>query len=126
MTPISPTNTVNQRWTTTNRCRWTAARSGVYPWGSEKPKCDLANGLGCGGAPRDVCTTPKGASPYGVQDLAGNLREWVWVDESRSRAKLVGGSFDSGPHDLGKNSVLYPPKNYLAEDAGFRCVYPVD
>ena len=106
---------------------WTAAAGdGFYPWGSDRPKCDLANGLGCGGSLRNVCTTPKGTSPYGVHDLAGNVREWVWVDETRTRAKLVGGSFTSGPQDLGKTSVLYPPKDYTSRDAGFRCVYPMD
>jgi len=48
-----------------------------YPWGTAPPSAELAvyarpyNGT----APTD--DRPRGASPYGVEDMLGNLREWT-------------------------------------------------
>ncbi|MCL3780754.1 hypothetical protein EMN47_10210 [Prolixibacteraceae bacterium JC049] len=57
----------------------------AYPWGNEFPTPELAvidkpNGgfLGCGtGNTLNVGSRPKGASPYGAMDMAGNLWEWT-------------------------------------------------
>jgi len=66
---------------------WNAAR-GVdgrpYPWGDEQPDCDRAVidqwGDGCGRETTwPVGSKPQGASPYGVEDMAGNV--WEWVDD---------------------------------------------
>ena len=50
-----------------------------YPWGAEEPNMDLLcwkrlkEKLGtC-----EVGSRPKGASPYGVLDMAGNVNEWT-------------------------------------------------
>jgi formylglycine-generating enzyme required for sulfatase activity len=55
-----------------------------YPWGEEQPDCDRAvidsGGDGCGRETTwPVGSRPLGASPYGVEDLAGNV--WEWVDD---------------------------------------------
>lgn len=58
---------------------------------------------------------PRGVSPYGVYDMAGNVREWV--DE----AILKGGSWYSDPSTLRSGD---PGHEYLVErddDMGFRC-----
>ena len=75
-----------------------------FPWGDEPPSCAEANFAGCGlRAAEPVASHPSGASPYGVMDLAGNVREWVF-DREESRAKqpkraIRGGMFtDSGSH----------------------------
>jgi len=54
----------------------------IYPWGNSPPDCDRANYEGCAGKPLPVGSHPDGASPYGVLDMAGNVREWVadWYD----------------------------------------------
>ncbi len=59
---------------------WERAASGgkgrIWPWGSGKPDCQLANLKPCGGAPWQVGTS-FGKSAEGVSDLAGNVAEWV-------------------------------------------------
>lgn len=63
-----------------------------YPWGNTEPDCTQVNqtivnehsiyeGLSCPAGPvagiQNVGIHPRGASPYGVHDMAGNAFEWV-------------------------------------------------
>jgi formylglycine-generating enzyme required for sulfatase activity len=67
---------------------WEKAARGTderrYPWGDERPRCELANFEACGGKLRNAGSLPAGASPYGALDLTGNAEEWVndWFDSS--------------------------------------------
>ena len=65
--------------------RWTGSHPNVYPWGDvwDAEKCNNFydhNSAG-GGYQRyqtaPVGSYPSGASPYGCQDMAGNVWEWV-------------------------------------------------
>ena len=71
---------------------WTKAARGShpdhrpYPWGYQTPNCDLTrfddfgNIYGCDRDWRfavEVGSNPKGVSPYGVHNMAGNVREWT-------------------------------------------------
>jgi len=49
-----------------------------FPWGDEPPTCDQAFHEGCD-LPEDgtIDINPDGASPYGVERLAGGAREWT-------------------------------------------------
>lgn len=47
----------------------------IYPWGNSPPDNQHANFSGTGTQP--VGSYPTGASPYGVLDMAGNVKEWV-------------------------------------------------
>ena len=57
----------------------------LYPWGNQTPSCNYAamdnpnaGNLGCGtGTTLGVGSKPLGASPYGAEDMAGNLWEWT-------------------------------------------------
>lgn len=124
---------------------WEKAARGTdarpYPWGHGAPTIELANyrnaspGIYEGLA--DVGSHPRGRSPYGVEDFAGNAAEWVadWFSESYKRGdtrnprgpdegfhkEIRGG----GRHDHEQNLVLtnrfHAEPEHRAADIGFRC-----
>jgi formylglycine-generating enzyme required for sulfatase activity len=102
---------------------WEKAARGTdgrtYPWGNEWDgtranwdeggKVDGYKKLAPAGG------FPKGASPYGAMDMAGNVREWV------DDAVVRGGSWYSNPISLRCGD---PGHDYIVErddDMGFRC-----
>ena len=48
----------------------------AFPWGSNETDCEHANLVGCDGQAAALGSRPSGASPFGVQDLSGNVAEW--------------------------------------------------
>ena len=49
----------------------------MYPWGNEAPTAELCNFNKNVGDTTPVERYPKGASPYGALDMAGNVWEWT-------------------------------------------------
>lgn len=125
---------------------WEKAARGTdgrrYPWGHSEPDCGQALTAACGAnEPADVGTHPAGASPFGVQDMAGNAAEWTadWYapsyyaaapatdpagPASGDRRVVRGGSFATGSRlsMTGYRSFLAPTQ--ALPDLGFRCVWP--
>lgn len=49
----------------------------LYPWGDQAPTAQLANFGAQVGSTTSVQAYPKGASPFGCADMAGNVWEWT-------------------------------------------------
>jgi formylglycine-generating enzyme required for sulfatase activity len=76
-----------------------AARDGRrdvrYPWGNDESNERHANyGYeGSPGSPTPVGLYPAGGTPSGIQDMAGNVWEWVEDDYDKDRKVLRGGAW---------------------------------
>ncbi len=101
----------------------------IYPWGDETATCAYAvidegsgNACGQGDTTFEVASKPKGASPYGVQDMAGNVWEWTSSRDARSRARVVrGGSWFGGARYARASNAFSYAADYRGHYVGFRC-----
>lgn len=77
----------------------------LYPWGSTPPNLSLLNFDDNIGGTVAVDRYPRGASPYGVLQLEGNVREWMqdWFSENYYGVSPYGNP--QGPA-FGKTKVL--------------------
>jgi len=89
----------------------------LYPWGNEmKPEAMPVTESGrTMGPAADVSAHPQGASPFGIQDMTGNV--WQWTDEyvdDHTRAAIVRG----GSHYRPSGSLWYFPQAHRLDQHG--------
>jgi formylglycine-generating enzyme required for sulfatase activity len=114
----------------------------TYPWGAfggGQGICKLAAtlaaernwGKSCTNGPVRVGSYPRGASPFGVLDMAGNVEEWVsdWYAErpgptppsSGNGYVLRGGSWASPPSMARGTARTWASAMEAGPTVGFRC-----
>jgi formylglycine-generating enzyme required for sulfatase activity len=116
---------------------WEKAARGTdgqtYPWGDEEIDNTFAN-YGSSDT-KTVGSYPKGVSPYGAYDMAGNVWEWVadWFDYypgstdtisdyARLSYRVVrGGSWFDGSDNSRSANRFYLEPQYTKDYYGFRC-----
>ncbi len=99
-----------------SEAEWEKAARGeygsVYPWGNRfDPAAANISGskkITAGHHLKPVGSFPKGASPYGVEDMIGNAWEWVW-----EYYQPYPESDDSNNKDYGKKYVVVRGLSYL-------------
>lgn len=103
---------------------WTAAAAGAagrtYPWGNDAPSAARLNGA-TGDAFAKAAppgSFPSGNTPEGVEDLAGNVAEWVVADPPVVR----GGSYADSAASAFTSTASRPfAVDSSAATVGFRC-----
>lgn len=122
---------------------WEMAARGTmaakYPWGGSAPGCGAAVTLAsdrtqrsCSGKkPARVGSHPSGASPYGLEDMSGNVEEWTadWYGEALSDLSpragashvLRGGGWLSQPSQSKTTSRNWGSAREMGPNVGFRC-----
>lgn len=106
---------------------WEKAARGTdgryYPWGDDFEEAFLNSSEGGKNNTAPVGSYADGKSPYGLNDMAGNVREWTsdWHSDKKMYRVLKGGGFRDGEEDVYTFSV----KKSIPEDVrafvGFRC-----
>jgi formylglycine-generating enzyme required for sulfatase activity len=129
--------------------RGTDGRS--YPWGEKLNRGDLANFADCNttfpwrepeindgyAETSPVGVFPRGASPFGIEDMAGNVWEWCldfyepYKGKERTNPRSTsttgrriyrGGSWKSRAASLRTSARNFNVPEYCANDVGFRIV----
>lgn len=121
----------------------------IYPWGDEEADCSKAVFQGCGDTALSAGSLNEGESVYGIQDMAGNVWEWVFdyydatyykhrdttinpsgpdyeyytlvLKEPLYGAVIKGGSWIDSPESLRTANRSYYSRTEGTDFIGFRC-----
>jgi formylglycine-generating enzyme required for sulfatase activity len=93
-----------------------------YPWGMAEPTPALANFADCQLDTRTpVGSYPQGATPLGVQDMAGNVWEWTSSRYDDESWILRGGCWDTYAITLRGAFRFWVNEDDRDDSFGFRC-----
>jgi formylglycine-generating enzyme required for sulfatase activity len=107
---------------------WRAALgegTAIFPWGRDGANIDVRANLD-GTATKGRGTMPLGMSPFGVEHLAGNAREWL-ADSTRGgdRRIVVGGSWQDPSYMFERSHAEAFSPGFSNDAIGFRLVRPL-
>lgn len=107
--------------------QWEKAARGTdgreYPWGSDKPTLKLCNFNNNEKGTTPVGKySPEGDSPYGCEDMAGNVWEWTTSDYHAQSKVLRGGSWSNYVYNVRTTDRYGNTPTYTYGNVGFRCV----
>ena len=129
--------------------QWERAAKGIdrenprsYPWEDGGPNCQKAiyytNNVHCADTPQAVGNRPLGATPEGIEDLGGNVSEWVYDIYARYEPVeqtdpiggatgeyriLRGGGFHESADAMRATDRVVANPLSRSEGIGFRCAY---
>ncbi|MEW6285445.1 MAG: SUMF1/EgtB/PvdO family nonheme iron enzyme [Chloroflexota bacterium] len=110
-----------------------------FPWGNDAPTCLRSQFFGCGSGTVASGSLPLGGSPFGVYEMAGNVKEWINDRYDADYYKmspvenppgasfgyyrvLRGGSWGSSYIELQSSHRDWAGADTQESDIGFRCV----
>lgn len=107
---------------------WQLAAYGIdgrtYPWGGDPPTNEHMIWSGSGikrSGPECVGRCRAGASPFGVEDMLGNVWEWASTSEDGYRVLRGGGWSDDDPSRVRAGYRSRITMTVRINDVGFRC-----
>jgi formylglycine-generating enzyme required for sulfatase activity len=97
----------------------------IFPWGRDGANIDVRANLD-GTATKGRGTMPLGMSPFGVEHMAGNAREWL-ADSTRGsdRRIVVGGSWQDPSYMFERSHAEAFSPGFSNDAIGFRLVRPL-
>ncbi len=94
----------------------------TYPWGNNFMGTEFRSNFSLEGS-KEVGSFKPGISPFGVHDMAGNVREWLQEKEEGSESRLVvGGSWQDPIYMFEASKSESYPVDYRGQTFGFRSV----